>query len=409
MIPYTRNQSEPSVDTYKSGVIVRGQTGACNVFESLIVPTPGQTKGDFKTPNPWSYQKISSTGFRSRTVLVDPNNPQRNIKEASGGHASILDSMGRINAFGDPVWANAINMAAGRLSSTVRGDLDVSIDLFQWKQTAKMVDRIYNLTRSMKQSWHQATRRRGPIKETANIYLEWTYGLSPTLQTLYELVAKIRSDGLLGKGLIHCRGRGNVHDLFTGTSNSNVYSDGQYYQFIAPIRWSQTSSYRCQYDIYLKPELTQWQKIGGYTSLNPASWIYESIPYSFVLDYFWNFSRYLRSMETAMLHAARFQSGTVTYSLLQQTSPVTSQMTSPDGQVKLTSTSGCHTFKGCDRYVLSTFPVPKLPSLDIQLGARRMVNVAALLSQFLPDMFKPVRTRKTWPLLKPSGQKPFII
>lgn len=400
MKPYSYSHSEPSVDTYKSNVIVRGQTGACNVFESLVVPTPGQVNGDFKTPNAWSYKKISSTGFRSQTVLVDPNNPLRSIRDASGGHASILDTMDRISAFGSPVWNNAINMAAGNLSSNVRGDLDVSIDLFQWRQTAKMVDRIYNLTRSMKQSWNQITRRRGPIKETANIYLEWTYGLAPTLQTLYELVGKIHSDGLLGKGLVHCRGRGYTRDLFTGTSNSSVYSDGQWYQYLAPIRWSQTSSYRCQYDIYLKPELTQWQKIGGYTSLNPVGWIYESIPYSFVLDYFWNFSRYLRSMETAMLHAARFQSGTVTYSLLQQTTPVTSRQTSPDGQVRIESTSGCHTYKGCDRLVLTSFPVPKLPSFDLQMGARRMVNVAALLSQFLPDMFKPVRTRKTWALLK---------
>lgn len=407
MKTYSRQYSDPSYDTYASGQTVRGQSGSCSVYESLIVPSSGQLHGDFKTPNPWSFKKVNSTGFRSHAVLTSPDQatPGQFIS-CSGGHRSILDSTDMITAWGTPTWSNAINQAAGALSSKVRGDLDLSIDLFQWKQTAKLVDRIWNLSRTLERSWRNVKRRQGPVKEIANLYLEWTFGLAPTLDTLFGLVKKINSDGLSGEGLIHCRGRGKTTDLFVGTSSSVVYVNGPYYSFSAPILYNQTSEYRCQYDIYLKPELSQWQKIGEYATLNPVSWIYESVPFSFVLDYFWNFSRFLRSMETAMLHSARFHSGTVTYTLLQRTTPVTSQLLSPDGLVKLAGTSGSHTFKGLDRYVLSSFPVPSLPSFDIQMGARRMVNVAALLSQMLPDMFKPVRNRKTWPLLRPLSKTP---
>jgi hypothetical protein len=401
---------EPSTDTYKNGTSVRGLTGYATMVDTLIVPSSGQGHGDFKSPNAWSYSKISSTGFRSQCVLVDPSlAAQSDVIKASGGHPSILDVSGRLTQFGGVDWNVVANAAAGKLSSSVRGDLDVSIDLFQFRQTAKLVDRIWNLSRSMKQSWNNAVRRQGPVKEVANIYLEWTYGLAPTLQTLWELAGKIQQDGLQGKGLVHCRGRGSMSDQIFATASANVFSNPPWYQYSAPIRWSQMRSWRCQYDVYLKPELTQWQKIGGYTSLNPVSWIYESVPYSFVLDYFWNFSRYLRSMETAMLHAARFQAGTATYSLLESTSPVTSQALSPDGKVKLESTSGNHVYKGYDRQILTAFPVPKLPALDIQIGARRMVNIAALLSQFLPDMFAQARTRKTWALTRPLGHKPYVI
>jgi hypothetical protein len=302
-------------------------------------------------------------------------------------------------------WDSAYNKAASALSTKVRGDLDISIDMFQWKQTLETARRILSLTQTLRQSWYNAGRRQGPHKEAANLYLEWTYGIAPTVDTLVGLLKKAQEDGLAGKALVHCRGRGCV--VQSEQIKQNVAT---ILPSTVPIVFGVQSSYRCQLDVYLKPDLTQWQKLSGYSSLNPVSWMWEMLPYSFVIDWFWNLGGFLRSMETTLIHASRFAYGNDTRSLLQRTSPITSSVV--NGNISMQGLAGSHTFKGMDRFVLSSFPVPHLPSFGLEMGSRRILNAAALLTQFLPDMFsnKPGRIRngKTIPLDRGKLKRPIL-
>lgn len=405
MIPYKRNKQAYSVSTWMKPSQVTSGPRSCTDIDRLSCST--NVKGDFVHPNAYSYQKVNSEGLRGLAVYLDAATDPNNgfISSIDGPCASFIDTDGLL--YPNVPWDAAYNDAVSALSTRVRGDLDLSIDAFQFKQILKTTNRIFDAVATFRKTWKSATSGKGPVKEAASIYLEWTYGIAPTLHELVQLTEKLRAKGSNGDALVHCRGRGSVKERVTKKSDVVFWSSFNF-SAKAPVGFAIDSSYRCQLDVYLKPDLTSWNKLSEYASLNPVAWLYEATPYSFVGDWFWNFGQYLRSIETAALNQARFAYGTDTRSLRQVTTVVGGEVTV--GRHKFTPMSGYHSFRGMDRFILSGFPVPKLPTLTPSLGWRRMINAAALLSQFLPDMFsnKPgrIRSGRTSPLLRTKPGTP---
>lgn len=389
MIPFDRSKVYLSTDTYIDPP--RVSTGQRTCTDVNRLSCAGQIKGDFVHPNTYSYQKVNGSGLRGRAVYLDAAtaNSHDILVSVDGPCSSILDSPGLL--YNQVPWTSAYNAAVSALSTKVRGDLDLSIDFFQWKQILKTANRIYDLTRTFQKTWRNATKSKGPVKEAADLYLEWTYGVAPTLEELVQLTKKLQDKGSAGNALVHCRGRGSVKQKVTINGTIDVWPRSTSASLVQ--KFAVDSSYRCQLDVYLKPELTKWNKLSEYASLNPVAWLYEATPYSFVLDWFWNFGGYMRSMETYILNTARFAYGSDTRSLRQVTSVIGG--TRYVSRFSWTPNGGYHDFRGMDRFVLTGFPVPHLPTLKTTLGARRMLNAAALLAQFLPDMFgnKPGRIR----------------
>lgn len=387
MIPFDRSIRSYSVDTYINPNRVSFGQRACTDVNTLSCS--GKVIGDFVHPNYHSYTKVNSRGLRGRAVYLDAAIAQSHdiLVSVVGPCSSLFDSPSYL--WGGANWTAAINAATSALSTKVRGDLDLSIDLFQWKQILKTTNRVFNLTQSLRKSWRNMKSGKGPLKEAADLYLEWTYGIEPTLKELVELTKKLQDAGSQGKALIHFRGRGNSKDRATISSRIDVWPRSTSASLLQ--KYEVASSCRCQLDIYLKPEITQWNKLSEYASLNPITWLYEATPYSFVLDWFWNFGEYMRSMETYALNAARFAYGSQTLSVRQLTTAI--------GGIQYVNRfswepeSGYHDFRSMERTVLSKYPVPHLPTLGTSLGGRRMLNAAALLAQFLPDMFSNKRGR----------------
>lgn len=361
---------------------------SCVDRDILTVWEPGVTNGDRKSPNKFGFSKTTSVGLRGSTKCVAPEpwRLDRTYTTEEGPKQSVLDSKGSLAP--DTLSSKAYEQAYQKLVTSVRGDLDVSTDLFQFRQFLNTSDRILNLTRTLRTSWRNASKGKGPVKEAADLYLEWAYGIKPSVQTMVVLYRKLMIQCLTGEGLIHCRGRGQLRDSVKIPGVIQVIPNGT---GNLPIRFECLTSARCQIDIYLKADQTEAQKLSGYTSLNPISWLYEATPYSFVLDWFVNLGGYLRAIETMLIHRLRFQSGCVTYTLKQDTTCIDSVIVDRAGApyplFEFSGITGRHTFVQTNRSVLSSFPVPHLPSWNPSLGSTRMLNAAALLSQLLPDMF----------------------
>lgn len=267
------------------------------------------------------------------------------------------------------------NKALDKLNESLRGSLDVSIDAFQWRQTA-------NMSKYLTQTLHQAgafmrSVARRPSKEVASKFLEWTYGLSPTLSTIYDLYEKIYKQP--GRP-IRLRGRSSRVDQVTPESQL-VYPYGLSGPW-ALMTFIGSRSTRAEIVVDLKPvDLSKIQELAGFTSLNPVSIGWELVPYSFVADWFYNLGGYIRAFETYLVYRSLFLQGWVTWTVKSTAATDNLAMIVPGVATSYSPASTQFWYKW--RKPLSDFPSPHRPRLHCDLGSRRMLNAAALLRNIL--------------------------
>lgn len=380
-LPGTMSYLSNGIKTTVAYTASKGQK--CEVLNILI---PSVT-GNFKAPTSFSWEKVSSTGLRGRTVRTDKDAPGFSGPfERIGGFQSPLDSNGRVgkSAFN---FALVYNQALSDLSEKIRGSLDLSIDLFQAKQMLRTVNRIWSLTETLSRSVKRAIKDRRPDREIADYYLEWTYGIEPALKDAYALYDLLYKKSNSNEGLLHFRGRGTYVERSKQNYFMNIFTSdiNVVAEFVSDL------SFRLQFDVYLSPHQSMLQKLSSYTSLNPIAWVYEMTPYSFVLDWFWDFGGYLRNLETAVIHSDRVVSGCKTYTALEYTTLQSNTLSW--GKHLFSDATGDHVYRWYERKPMNTLDVPKIPVWDVRLGSRRMLNAAALLSQLLPDLFDKERGR----------------
>jgi hypothetical protein len=131
-------------------------------------------------------------------------------------------------------------------------------------------------------------------------------------------------------------------------------------------------------------------EFAGYTSLNPASIGWELLPWSFVADWVVDVGGYLRNLENAWLYGSAFAGGYSTETILARTFGKFSYSYGSSGSLIVCEADGGYQeYIYKRRQVLTGIPIPRVPRVDIQLGAQRLLASAALLSQFL----KPNRGR----------------
>ena len=143
------------------------------------------------------------------------------------------------------------------------------------------------------------------------------------------------------------------------------------------------SKVRCEISVKLKPNNSRVSALASYTSLNPASMLWEAMPYSFVVDWVYNLGGYLRNLETALVYCNQFVDGYVTYG--EKTESIWTQKWSGTyaSSNRIYDYSGGWTRTMKDRQKLYSYPFPRFPVLNPELGTGRLLNAAALLSQFL--------------------------
>lgn len=270
-------------------------------------------------------------------------------------------------------YAGLYNRALDQLNAKARGDLDLSIDLAELKQTKRMLSAVEQVETYTKLTMSRSPRGKafGSIKYPAHLWLTYTYGIRPLLGTIFGAQKEIQN--VLRAEMDHLKVTVSSVEksprvllyVYSGGYTRPLSTSGLYKRSIT----IGTSLYNQNYDMT------------RFTSLNPASIAWELMPYSFVVDWFYDVGGYLRNLETSLLYANRFQSGYVTD--LQVLDCQISDVVDSSGTI--TVHTGMAKDRSIHRSVLNSYPVPLLPTFKADLGSSRLLSAASLLAGFLPN------------------------
>jgi hypothetical protein len=271
--------------------------------------------------------------------------------------------------FDPPHEYTAINAKAlEKLNGKIRGDLDLSIDAFQARQTVKML----KATDSLESYTKTFTRKWGLLKVPAQAWLEYTYGIKPFVQDIYATAEeRIR---IVINQLERVKARAidwsyRPSRVFISTVYGAIYRDIG--DFAAKLSTTIGITY--------KGTAPNWE---NYTSLNPVSIAWELLPYSFVVDWVYDVGGYLRAVETACLFANRFDSGYRT-NLIAYRGEIRQDFKYTSYPTGFNEWRGQFEGLGINRSVLTQYPSQDLPILKVDLGSSRLLSAASLLAGHL--------------------------
>jgi hypothetical protein len=319
------------------------------------------SSGDFKNPRPQSYTKSTFSNLfgNAITSIFGTIYSTEGFFRPAAGTIHIVDG-------------NAADLAAlENLYEQIRGSVDLSIDLYQIKQTQRTVVKAIRLVTQMRSSLKAMIKSKP--RDWGGQWLEYVYGVKPTLSTIFESLEKIKKPETVWYDI---RARASSRDKRTDTVSIELPG----IPFLAVRESSNRVEYRCKFAM----SNSALESLAGFSSLNPVSFAWEALPYSFVVDWFVNVGGYLRATESALLYNQAFVSGYRTSVVRSRTGSILKGMYSPfDGFFYLYNGAGETTLTNKVRTILLSAPMPDVPRFKVDLGSGRLLNAAALLSQLL--------------------------
>ena len=342
-------------------------------------------RGDHKKPNPYemsiSYRKnglLAATYFLILQKDANGNPTGTALDQYYGGPYSNIYEGLALDGHSDRL-AMVQDQANRQFLDRLRGGLDVSVDLAQWKKTTALGVDVRNSTRQIKEAFMKVGWKRitAPMKAAGNLLLFFNYGVKPTLQTIFDGINEYADPKLgtiktvMGKGLEGYRKTGVLSPRWPdSTFERNSYE--------------LEGSYRCKVWADVKIPPGSAGDVARWSSLNPMSIAWELLPWSFVADWFFNVGDYLRSVES------RFIYGRYIENMWRSTSFIINHKASASrsgGDVPDSIWTGNYAVSGWDKYFKREF-LPEIPAISFpkympDLGSTRMLNAAALLTTFL--------------------------
>lgn len=335
-------------------------------------------------------------GF-SRFITYKPN----------GSTGDVLN--GRIRSlpgFDIPMSDIAYNKAVEKLFDKLRGGLDLSVDGFEISKTIAMVknmrQRVFQLLsnaakRRRLRTVNRARRVNGKrsyleyeddvldkpwgLRNIGSYWLEFQYGWRPTINSIYglvdELQKRVPNMEQVSVTAKFDNNRQEVVNYAITVPGTGVHQ--QRSEFKTSIRVKITGAYT---------HSSHWsQSAARLTSLNPASIAWELFPLSFVADWVFNMGQYLRSLESSLLLRGSFY-GTQSYTILRQvssqfTKSVVTSLGGGSSTMDLVSAKGNNREVDFARSIINTLPLPRPPTVHLNMGAQRLISAASLLSQAL--------------------------
>lgn len=368
-----------TTDTYCSPSIWEGQPRlpSGNKPRAQRDFTAGTSRaGDFKAPNPHSFNIKDYQNFEGRMRRVYHGSAYKNDSYEVLGHCGVAPLDQEID---NTLKNAAYNQALSSLNEQIRGEIDLSIDAFQMNQTRRMLRGSTRLIESIIRTKKHLTKGdwRALTRGTGGKWLEAQYGWFPLISTIFDSFEKI-VDPSSPNWDRYIEARGTATNVEKSTFS------------VGPLTGDKTVqlSYRCQLGVIVKPTSSRLQALAGYTSLNPLSIGWELLPFSFIVDWFFSIGDYLRNAESALLYSSSFVSGYRTDTRMHVCECVPKPYRNTGtaaGTYELwyTGRRSVGTFKGLERSILSSYPSPTRPRFRANLGSGRMLNAAALLSQLL--------------------------
>lgn len=337
----------------------------------------GLVKGDHKSPNNWSFNIDYASDYHGSGYMAEW---PYGATYWTGLIPSTASVRGRLS-YGPPR-ADVYNVALGRLYDQLRRDVDLSIDIYQGGQTLKMLKDLSDLIRHPLRELVDQTRhlqRKGLIRHGSDLisrkWLEWQYGVRPTMSTLYELTGSMHDIVYSPSGFLTASSSASMRQETTASTPRRADTWQEHFSF--------ERSDRCRFSIRYGVSNPHLAAAANFTSLNPISFLYENIPYSFVLDWVWDLGGYIRNMETALLSGLQLYSGYVTETSHVKLNARIGDYYTLYGRGYQCVAHGWAAQKNLSRSVLSALPLPRVPSVSMKLGSQRLLSAASLLRQLI--------------------------
>lgn len=284
-----------------------------------------------------------------------------------------------------PSDANLYNATLSEFNEKARGSVDLSIDFAEAGRTRKMLNISGQLERYADDlrawSWNRYSHSKGGshlgdgilrgLKSVGGIWLVWTYGLRPLMNTVYGTAETIVKLGQNRTKQFRARRSEYVDVGRIGYYSATNPSALSYVTGKAKLKRSITIGANIQQDDF---------GLSRFTSMNPYSIAWERLPFSFVADWFIDIGGMLRNFETSLLYGSRSVSGYVTRLLAYD--GLVGDVTKQEGSYTYYQRSyGSARLRSLDRSVLTQYPGARLPSFEADLGLSRYMSAASLLAQ----------------------------
>jgi hypothetical protein len=311
--------------------------------------------GNYRDPTDHGYTKIRNVFSHGTSYSGDPNVAYTVVKGQVPGAYASADQ-------GDASDDVAYNQALSRQFDIIRAGVDLSVTFAEMGSVKRMIKDVTKVTRYIR-SFHP--------KRWGRKWLEYQYGWRPLVTDIYRTAELI----------LNYASKEGVQKVRTRGSDQVSKSESQPYP--AKGRTVTTSSARCEIISYWDLRETDTITASNFTSLNPVNIAWELVPYSFVVDWFYDVGGYLHSMETAYLNRMRFKRGQFSFgrkTMCQATYSFSQQLGSYRNSVSCSAESEYSSFR---RRSLAEVPFPRAPSFNVKLGSQQLLSAASLLSLHL--------------------------
>lgn len=362
---------------------------------TTCIPADGKNPGNRVEPTNWAYTVDHYQKFMGQIVERWPKGVHHNtVSGVVGGDPGTWGSWDRTALF---------NRALERLNAKAREATDWSETIAQANQVARLGN-LLKTAREMAKNptkvWYdymspktQAGRRarlkaktkrrdgarekriRDNIDRASSGWLQFQYGWQPLMGDIYGTALTILQSAQSGIITLHGGATQPV------VSNELVYNTGML-TTAKVIKQVVSGKQGCR--IYVTLDAKGAPRVDDFTTLNPWLLGWNLIPYSFVVDWFYDVGGYLEALETAFLLNGRFKSGYYTELnawYLRETLEGHVPPNNVNFTVNYASARRRHVeFK---RTVLTAWPFQNKPVLKADLGSKRMLSAAALLGTLL--------------------------
>lgn len=332
--------------------------------KNIQIVSSGIVSGNRVTPNPWSYNIVKQDMMTGRIFQQDATT----TRVTEGLMSSDLNGGGVwLTPWSSSMNTLLYNEALSKLNDKLRGGLDMSEDIADRRN----VNRINRSMISLVELADQVSRgARGKIAVISSLWLSRQYTWRPLVSTIYDAANNIltRADRPVNASASAWR---PVPDLVKANFAVHGYAPTS-----VPVNYSCDGKYVCKIGVRVKSNKLL---LGNFTSLDPSVLAWNLLPYSFVVDWCFNVGEYLRNQETVTRYSAAFIGGYVSYLLAENVRGEIAYSGNWAGfPSNISGRSGAKNVR-FQRSVLSSYPSPRLPVLNLELSLERMFTLAALL------------------------------
>jgi len=380
--------------TRQIGTLITNEISPNWHIKGLAIPPELKlVRGDHKTPNPFEYLKTHYTGWKGFDM----------IDTSIGGSLSVPSpylkgELGSISAWGGVAYQDDMEMVMERCAKKIYEQLekgvDVSCDVYEWKQTKDLVKGLGRLhlvaanfldtlvVPKFRVISRGISRSQQAMDYITQAWLMERYGVTPLMHTLHGIVQELNR--VANGRAVKIKVKSGFKKSRTLTTGSGTYADPH-------VTQGQTCATRGQWAVVFD-QAVDASGLDMFTTQSFPRFAWEVMPFSFIFDWFVNVGGYLEDLENHQRFGRFIRGSCLSIGYKKQEFRQVSGITQdpyyywPSGAViDYTGTkSVVQKYASCSqtffrRYVGKPLPSPRLPAFKTSLNAKRLLDALALM------------------------------